>query len=104
MDDPSNYELSVSQAARAVGSSLSHLQHLLRKNKTRYGLEVRKRRVEFARSYLLDHPEKTIYEIARDCNYEVQTLYRHFVAVFGKSPSAIRRENSIRSRNEQSRD
>jgi|RhiMetdeSRZDD1v2_1073273.scaffolds.fasta_scaffold1525128_2 transcriptional regulator GlxA family with amidase domain len=92
MKDPANHKLSASQAARTIGTSLSHLQHLLRKSQTRYGLELRKRRAETARTYLLRHPEKTIDQIATECNYEPQTMYRHFIAVFGRSPSAIRRE------------
>src|SRR5262249_27627375 len=92
MKDPANHRLSASEAARAIGTSLSHLQHLLRRTQTRYGVELKKRRAAMAKTYLLCHPEKTIDQVAIECNYEPQTMYRHFIAVFGKAPSAIRRE------------
>jgi AraC-like DNA-binding protein len=87
-------KLSVSLIAKRLQVSVAHLQHLV---KSSAGLPctqvIRNRRVDRAITMLVRFPDKTITEIAFMCNYEPQTMYRHFLTVLGKTPSEIRRRD-----------
>ena len=80
--------------AKRLRISVPHLQHMVKRDA---GMScttvIRARRVNRATVLLLRFPEKSITEIAFLCNYEPQTMYRHFLAVLGKTPSELRRCN-----------
>ena len=82
----------VKEAARMLGVSESHLQHLLREElNSSYTQLLRDVRARRAKALLLQHPEKTISEIAVACGYTSETMHRHFVKLFGHCPSHFRR-------------
>src|SRR5215471_7261601 len=72
--------------AKRLRISAPRLQHLLKRDA---GMScttvIRTRRVIRACDMLVRFPEKNITEIALLCEYEPKTMYRHFIAVFGKS-------------------
>jgi AraC-like DNA-binding protein len=78
--------------ARQLRVSVFHLHHLVKRDigKSCAAL-IRASCVERAKAQLLQYPDKTISEIAYSCGHEPQSLYRHFIAELGRSPSEIRR-------------
>lgn len=83
--------------ARQLGVSVSHLQHLVRRDLgSTYTRLIRARCVQHLKALLLEQPDQTISEIAYQCGYDPQTMRRHFTTVLGACPSAIRK---IESRN-----
>jgi AraC-like DNA-binding protein len=78
--------------AKQLGVSLFHLHHLVKRDvgKSCAAL-IRASCVERAKTLLLLYPDKTISEIAYSCGHEPQSLYRHFIAELGRSPSELRR-------------
>jgi AraC-like DNA-binding protein len=84
--------LPITALAMELGVSVSRLQHLVRhytgKTCTRL---IREKCVERMKTYMRDHPEKTISEIAYHYEHEPRTMFRHFHDIVGTSPGAIRR-------------
>ena len=90
--DSDLHNLPLDTLARRIGVSTSHLQHLVRRDLgTTCRQLIRSRCVERLIELLHEHPEQTIEEVAYSYGYEPQTMYRHFTAVLGINPSAVRR-------------
>ena len=90
--DSDLHKLPLNALARRIGVSTSHLQHLVRRDLgTTCRQLIRSKCVERLSRLLHEHPEQTIEEIAYRYGYEPQTMYRHFTAVLGINPSAVRR-------------
>jgi AraC family transcriptional regulator of adaptative response / DNA-3-methyladenine glycosylase II len=85
----------VETLARRLGVSSSHFQHLLRRDLgATYGTLLRSRRVEYAKETLEQRPHLSLSEIALECGYTPQAMYRHFVREFGRPPSDIGRRSA----------
>jgi len=86
-------ESSIPGFARRLHVSTCHLEHLVKRD---IGLScsvlIRAKRVERASALLTDRPNQGIAEIAYQCGYEPQTMYRHFIAVLGISPRRFAEE------------
>jgi AraC-like DNA-binding protein len=85
-------EIPLAVIARQLHVSVFHLQHLVKRDvgKSCAAL-IRGSCVERAKTLLLLNPDKTISEIAYSCGHEPRSMYRHFIAELGKSPSEMRR-------------
>lgn len=83
---------SIQHVARELHVSMFHLEHLVRRDLNRTVHELlRDVRVENARRLIVDRPDRTLGEIATACDYTPQTMYRHFLAVYGHGPAEVRR-------------
>jgi AraC-like DNA-binding protein len=92
LPDDSSLGSSVREAARCLGVSASHLQHLLKQETGRtYGEFVRANRADRARELLIFQPHRIISEIAYQLGVAPQTLTRDFLRAFGCSPAEFRR-------------
>ena len=90
--DSELHKMRLGFVARRLGVSLSHLQHLVRRDLGATCTQlIRAKSVERLSRSLHEHPEQTIAEIAYQHGYEPQTMYRHFTAVLGVNPSTVRR-------------
>jgi AraC-like DNA-binding protein len=90
--DSDLHKLPMGALARRIGVSTSHLQHLVRRDLgTTCRQLIRSKCVEHLSMLLHEHPEETLEQIAYRYGYEPQTMYRHFTAVLGVNPSAVRR-------------
>lgn len=84
--------------AMELGVSVSHLQHAIRRHTGKTCTQlIRGKCVERMASHLRQHPEQTIAEIAYHHGHDPQKMSRHFNAVLGSTPSAVR--NTSESRN-----
>ncbi|HET9217120.1 MAG TPA: helix-turn-helix domain-containing protein [Terriglobia bacterium] len=98
--DPELHKTPLGTVARRLGVSMSHLQHLVRRDLGATCRQlIRSKCVERLSRSLHEHPDQTISEIAYQHGYEPQTMYRYFTAVLGASPSEIRREGILPRRN-----
>lgn len=79
--------------AKELGVSVSHLQHIVRKNtgKTCTKL-IWQKCVAKMEAHLRNHPEKTIAEIAYQWGFDPKTMRRHFLVELGVSPSSVRKQ------------
>lgn len=85
---------SVREAARQVGVSPSHLQHLLRHQIGRpYTALLREETARRARKLLLEEPHLTVAEVAEAIGVEVRTMCRRVRKTFGVGPSELRRNH-----------
>lgn len=91
--NPELHKTPLSAVARKLGVSLSHLQHLVRRDLGATCRQlIRSKCVERLSRSLREHPDQTISEIAYQHGCEPQTMYRYFTAVLGVNPSTVRRE------------
>jgi AraC-like DNA-binding protein len=89
------YNLGLDAIAMKLGVSVSHLQHLVRRDiGTTCTRLIRAKCVQQMAIYLREHPEKTISEIAYQWGFDPKTMRRHFAVELGSSPSAIRKKQS----------
>ena len=90
------HKIPLTTIAKRVGVSRSHLQHLVQRELGQSCMNlIRAKSVERMTKLLLNQPEKSIAEIAYENDYEPQTMYRHFHAVIGMSPGAVRRQGGL---------
>jgi AraC-like DNA-binding protein len=91
--EPELHRTPLGAVARRLGVSISHLQHLVRRDLGATCRQlIRSKCVERLTQSLEEHPEQTISEIAYQHGCEPQTMYRYFTAVLGVNPSTVRRE------------
>lgn len=96
--------LNISTAANRLNVSVSHLQHLVRRDLDMcYGALIRRKRVERVLTAMATYPAKSLAEIGLEEGYDSLTMYRHFIMVVGVSPSAVRRQQSTVNRSHRGR-